>query len=122
MNTTTIPAPATQQTAPPEHASVDPRRFSDRRLFVLAASLGGLGGLAVGAALGAAIFTTASDTGTLMFGALLSVFVGVAVYISAGVATIRRCRPSGRRAAHVAAHVGLLIVLGYLAPLVAWLR
>ncbi|MEQ8436483.1 MAG: hypothetical protein RIB65_03260 [Ilumatobacter fluminis] len=83
-------------------------------LFVLAATLAtGIGG-AIGTAIGVTISRSVNADCTayddwceldgLVSGFLIGAAVGIAVYLVVGIVTIRRYRPSGRRAAHIIIH------------------
>ena len=127
MNTTTVTATSQHAASRPD-VSPGRRRLGDRGLFAVAAGIGAVAGLAVGTGVGAIFYVPATDcsassawcdTGSLIFGALICVATAIAVYIAAGVAVVRRFRPKGERAAHIAAHTGLLVALGSVVPMVA---
>lgn len=87
--------------------------------------LGGTVGFVIGAAANADCTPTDTwcELGGAIYGFLTGMLVAVTSYLVVGIVTIRRCRPRGRRAAHVAAHVVApfaiafaLLVLGSVMP------
>jgi hypothetical protein len=94
-------------------------------LFAVAAGLGLLAGIVLGVGVGGFAMAasnsncTPSDGWCELGGALVGLFagflVGAIAYIVAGVTTIVRCRPSGRRHLHVLAHLAfpfMLLIVG----------
>lgn len=77
----------------------------------VASAFAGVVGTAVGLLVASSSASSCSPSdgwcglGAALAGILMGLATATVVYIVAGVVTIRRCRPVGERAAHIAAHI-----------------
>ena len=84
-------------------------------------SVGVVTGMIVGSGANAGCSPSDSwcELGGLVYGFVGGLVVGFATYVVAGIVTIRRYRPRGRRAGHIAAHLIAVVALPTLLAAVA---
>lgn len=123
-----VPVPPPSTPAPPPPPPLRRERLAHpAALFAAAAGLGVLAATVVGGGIGLLVAAGASadcstndgwcELGAALFGLLAAVLAGAIAYIVAGVALVVRCRPTGRRAFHILAHLAApfaLVLLGAL--------
>ena len=59
------------------------------------------------------------ELGAAISGLLVGGLIGLVVYVATGLGIVRRCRPAGSRAGHIAAHIVSPVLLLVLAGLIA---
>ena len=109
----TVPPPPPPAAEPV--ASVPTRLRHPAALFFAAFAIGAAAAAIVGVGLGGLVLASASadcppsdgwcGLGAAIMGLLVGVVTGTVAYIVAGVVTIYRSRPTGRRGQHVLAHI-----------------
>lgn len=101
-------------------------------LFAAAVAIATAMALAIGFGIGFAVITSTASSctptdgwcelGAVLFGLAAGILAGVVTYIAAGVVTISRCRPKGRRSRHVIIHLafpfGLYVGLALLQAII----
>ncbi len=108
--------------APPAQSVTAPLRWPHPvALFAVAASIASASGVAIGVLAGLLSWSAGSsnctpndgwcDLGAALLGLAVGVLIGGITYVVAGVTTIVRSRPRGRRAGYVVAVLGFPVAL-----------